>query len=129
MSSSPAGRLTGLHLLVVDDNHDAREILTMVFSYHGAVVTTASDAESALALLQRIAPDAVVCDIDLRNADGTWLLREVRAMKLSVPFIAVSGLDLDEHRLRKEGFRAYLRKPVDHELLVDTVLKVARLDR
>lgn len=49
-----------------------------------------------------------------------------RAHGVTAPFIALSGLDFDSQRLEELGFEAYLRKPVDHHVLVDAVVAAAR---
>src|SRR5437868_15333160 len=59
----PADALVGLHVLVVDDDPEARELLRTVLEYGGALVTVVAAARDALRTLQRVAPDAVVTDI------------------------------------------------------------------
>jgi DNA-binding response OmpR family regulator len=118
------GVLTGVHLLVAEDDVDAREILKSVLGYFGAVVTVAQGVDDAVRALGQIAPDAVIADMMLGRRDGLELLQEARRRRNFSPFIAVSGQDFDTHVLEGAGFAAYLRKPVDHNKLIDTILAV-----
>jgi len=120
------GCLTGLHVL--EDDRDARAILTEVL-YLGALVTATETASEALRILRAISPAVIVADIQLPDHSAPWLVREAKARGFTVPFVAVSGLDFDERELLAQGFEAYLRKPVDYLVLVDTLLAVARRGR
>ena len=62
--------LTDLDVLVVEDNVDAREILTVVLSDAGAGVRMAEDYDSALREIERKWPDVLICDIGLPGRDG-----------------------------------------------------------
>ena len=118
------GALTGIHVLVAEDNDDAREILRTVLEYFGALVTAAHNARGALKAMRGVVPDVVIADVRLGDRDAMWLVREARKVSVKAPVIAVSGFDFEEHRLQEHGFAAYLRKPVDHDRLIDTVLAV-----
>jgi ATP-binding cassette subfamily B protein len=118
------GALSGLHILVVDDNHDAREIFRLLLQYFGAQVSVAQGSREALALLRHAVPDVMLVDMLLGKDDGVRLLQDVRKQRVRAPVIAVSGQDFDIVQLEGAGFAGYLRKPVDHERLMDTILKV-----
>jgi ATP-binding cassette, subfamily B, bacterial len=121
------GVLRGIHILVVEDDLDARDILGMVLTHFGASVATARTAREALRLMEHVATSVVVTDMALGPAsDGTRLLREARRRGYTAPFIAISGMDFDAHELLVEGFDAYLRKPLDHRTIVETILAVVR---
>src|SRR5205085_10112223 len=120
------GALTGLHILVVDDNADARAILTGVLEYCGALVTPAATAVEALRILRQATPDAVVSDMNLPDHDAPWLVREAQSLRTLAPFVAVSAEDFDHDDLEERGFAAFLRKPLDLARLVNTVLAVVR---
>jgi CheY-like chemotaxis protein len=68
----------------------------------------------------------VVADIQLPDHDAPWLVREARSRGFTVPFVAISAADFDPDILGDQGFESYLRKPIDHAQLVDTVLAVVR---
>ena len=118
------GALAGLHVLVVEDNRDARQIFSGVLTYYGAYVTSVATAAAGLSHLRAIKPDLVLADFQLPDHDAAWLVRQAARRDIRVPFVAVSGADLDERQL--QGFEASLRKPVDHGRLVETILAVVR---
>jgi CheY-like chemotaxis protein len=110
--------LRGLHVLVVDDNADAREIVAWTLNYFGAVVTRASSPAVALALLHRITPDLIVSDFSMPGEDGFSFMRRVRALPApvrDVPAIALTGFDgiANAAAARAAGFNAYLVKPLE----------------
>jgi CheY-like chemotaxis protein len=110
--------LRGLHVLVVDDNADAREIVAWTLNYFGAVVTRASSPAVALALLHRISPDLIVSDFSMPGEDGFSFIRRVRGLPppvRDVPAIALTGFDgiANAATARAAGFNAYLVKPLE----------------
>ena len=124
---SRRGVLTGLHILVVEDDLDSREILKSLLGYLGAFVTVAEGVGEAVRTLQSLAPDVVIADMILgRSSSGFGLISEARQQGREIPFIAISGQDYDLRALERAGFAAYLRKPLDHTRLVDTILAVVR---
>ncbi len=115
--------LHGLYVLVVDDDRDSREILRLLLAYYGAAVTVATNARSGLAALDRMTPDVVIADVLLGGQeDGLWLRRIAEQRWPGVPFIAISGEDFFSSSLENAGFVAFLRKPANHDVVVDTVL-------
>ena len=123
---SRVGALSGLHILVIEDDRDARDILSMVLHYFGGLVTAVRTADEGLQCLRNIIPDAVVVDIHLPDHDAPWLVSEARTRGFGVPFVAISAADFDPGVLSDHGFESYLRKPIDHAQLVDAVLAVVR---
>ena len=122
------GALAGVFVLVVDDNEDAREILRSMLSYLGAIVATAASARAALNVLSQIRAGVVVCDVNLGDDDALWLIGQVQAQQPTPPpFIAISAQDYDADELRSAGFVSFLRKPVQHEVLVGEILRAAVL--
>ena len=127
----PSELLVGVHVLVIDDNADARELLTTILEYAGAVVSVAATAEQAVRFFDHAVPDVLVSDISMPGHDGYWLIRELRARGVdrggAVPAVAVTALS--EHGPRQvlaAGFQAYLRKPVDPWELCRVVETLAR---
>jgi DNA-binding response OmpR family regulator len=117
-----SGALRGIHVLVVEDDDDARDILQAVLTYLGAFVSTAANARTALSILGHIKADVVVCDVYLGDADALWLIRQARVHQPGTPFIALSAQDHDEDEMRRNGFSASLTKPVSHDVLVHRIL-------
>jgi len=128
----PSLALAGVRALVVDDDHDARELLTEVLRARGVRVTAANSAAEGLAALDREVPDVILSDIAMPDVDGFELLRRVRerppAKGGSVPAVAITAYarEEDTDRSRQAGFQVHLSKPIDEEELVSTVAKLAQ---
>jgi CheY-like chemotaxis protein len=124
--------LSGMKVLVVDDEPDARQLLEQILLACGARVQLAADAEQALELLRGDRPDVLVSDIGMPNTDGFELIRRVRAQAdadLSrVPAVALTAFTRrdDERRALREGFDRYLPKPVDATALVAELARTVR---
>jgi PAS domain S-box-containing protein len=119
--------LSGVRVLVVDDDADARDMLGNVLSLAGADVRLADGAREALARIERRAPDVLLCDIEMPGEDGYSLIRKVRARGTGVPAAAVTAYASadDRERALKAGFDAHISKPVDPAELVRTVASLA----
>ena len=105
------GLLRGVHVLLVADVYDARQVVQAVLEYFGASVTTAASAAQAMELLCTTRPNVLVGDLQ------TWLIREVRAgviaRGLTVPVIAIAGNRERRDALLAEGVDACFVKPLD----------------
>jgi PAS domain S-box-containing protein len=126
-----AAELAGLKVLVVDDQTDARELITRVLGDCGAEVFSARSATEAFDLLVANRPDILVSDIGMPDVDGFELLRRVRALGADkggkIPAIALTAFARSEDRTRalRAGFMVHVSKPVDPAELVATVASVA----
>jgi CheY-like chemotaxis protein len=114
----PSDLLVGIHVLVVEDNGDARELFKTILEYAGALVTVAGSAEQALRMCEQIVPDVILTDIAMPDRDGFWLIGELRrheaAGARAIPAIAVTGQgQATVGRYAAAGFAEVLRKPVD----------------
>jgi CheY-like chemotaxis protein len=120
--------LAGIHVVLVEDDPDARTVMQLIMEYQGALVLPAGDSKSALEMLATVKPDVLVSDISMPDHDGFWLLNEARRLGrlTGVPTLAVTALDLDPAELRDGGFDAGLRKPVDPNALCNSVQALAR---
>ena len=123
--------MTGLKVLVVDDDGETVALFSMVLSVCGATVTTAANARDALRLLSAAAPDVVVSDIAMPGEDGYWLVREIQRLPdravSRVPVVAATayGREHSRDRTLAAGFVDHVQKPVDPELLCRTVARAA----
>jgi len=128
----PLHQLVGVHVLVIDDEPDAREVLARILEDQGATVATAASAAEAYELLQRARPHVAVCDIAMANEDGLTFIRRVRRdgnQKVAqTPAIAVSAFarDHDRQQALHAGFQSHLAKPFDAAELVTIVRHLAR---
>ena len=128
-----AGQLSGLHILVVEDNADALEMLAALLEISGARVTTATSAPAALQAFADFPPDVLLSDIGMPGEDGYSLARKVRAFEAEqgrppVPAIALTGFAeyADRTRALEAGFQAHLTKPVKPVELVATIVMLVR---
>jgi PAS domain S-box-containing protein len=118
--------LAGARVVVVDDEHDTRELLVRILESRGAVVRGASSAPEALDLVFAGAADLLVSDIGMPGMDGYQLMRRLRERERErqarpLPAIAVTAYARDEDRQRSlvAGYQMHIAKPVDpRELLV-----------
>jgi len=118
--------LQDVHVLVVDDEADVRDVICEILEIYGATVSSARSGEEAVGLLAARAPDVIVTDLAMANGDGFWLLREVRNRGLlAVPVIAISGHfeQSEQGRLLAAGFDYLIGKPVQFDDLGRTIAR------
>jgi signal transduction histidine kinase len=122
--------LDGVHVLAVDDNEDARDLVATALRQAGAQVTEASSVADALAALETGGPGLVVSDIAMPNGTGYDLVRAVRdnPRTRSLPVIAITAYSRGEDRDRAlaAGFDAHVGKPFDPDALVGLLVSLAR---
>lgn len=120
-------RLDGLRVLVVDDDGDARNLLTTVLSQRGAEVTAVATATDALEKLKLMKPDLLLSDIEMPNEDGYSLIRQVRSLNKNqgglTPAIALTAHARFSDRMLalSAGFQMHLTKPVEPAELVTII--------
>jgi CheY-like chemotaxis protein/two-component sensor histidine kinase len=126
-----SGQLSGMTVLVVDDEADTRELLIAVLEHHGASVMAAGCVSEALAALDQRAPHVIVSDIGMPEADGYELMRRLRALederRRNTPAVALTGFARPEDgaRASEAGFDAHMAKPVDPVALIRVIERVA----
>lgn len=119
--------LSGLAVLVVEDDPDARLVIQRILEVCGADVVTASSVDEAWARWNERRPDIVVSDIGMSDQDGYALARALRRLPASegghVPAVALTALASSEDRRRvlQAGFQMHVVKPVDPDELVAVV--------
>ncbi len=123
--------LAGLHILVVDDEEDTRNLVTAVLEKCAARVTATSSVAEAFALLKELRPDVLVSDLGMPKEDGYSLISRVRALPAEAggrtPAVALTAYARVEDRLRvlRAGFQTHLPKPVEPAELVAVVANLA----
>jgi hypothetical protein len=94
--SDQSTHLNNLRLLVVDDDRDTRDILTLLFELEVAEIKCAACAQEAMEIIIDFTPDILISDISIDNEDGCWLLPKIRNSEVLkdkwVPAIAITGL-------------------------------------
>lgn len=117
--------LSGLQILVVDDEADARELITTMLKQYGCHIVTVASVAEALWLLSyadrnhSFQPDVLISDIGMPEADGYSLIRQIRTLAMhtskSIPAIALTAYAREEDQVQAElaGFQRHLSKPVE----------------
>jgi signal transduction histidine kinase/CheY-like chemotaxis protein len=124
--------LTGVRVLLVDDEPDALEMMASALETCGATVTAASSVRDALQTLAHEGIDVLLSDIAMPGEDGYTLIREIRAMPApavaSIPAAAVTACVREDERERAlaAGFHTHLAKPVQPVALAHAVARLAQ---
>ena len=124
-------KLDGLKVLVVDDEANTRELLSVVLARCGAVVTTAGTVSEALSSIESSRPDVLISDIGMPGEDGYELIRKVRGLAAEsggkIPAVALTAYARTEDRLRvlRSGYQMHIPKPVELTELVAIVANLA----
>jgi CheY-like chemotaxis protein len=125
LANTRSAALQGLDILVVDDDADARDLISTALRHAGAEVMPAASARDALELLRSRPPHIVVSDIAMPDGTGYDLVRQIRASaQLSrIPAIALTayGRLEDRERALSAGFNFHIVKPVEPMHLVHAV--------
>jgi PAS domain S-box-containing protein len=111
-------------ILVIDDDHNARQLIKRNLEDQGYSVITAEDGSDVLALVKNEKPVLITCDIMMPNVDGWAVLQMLKSdpETESIPVIMVSMVD-DGSKGVALGAVEHLRKPVDRDQLRQVVAK------
>jgi PAS domain S-box-containing protein len=126
--------LSGIRVLVIDDEDDARELLTEVLRQQGGIVEAAASAEAGFRAFQRFRPHVLVSDIGMPNEDGLSFMRRVRSQLAAeggaVPSLALSAFAREEdmRRALAAGYTTHRGKPVEPGTLAAIVAELAGLE-
>jgi CheY-like chemotaxis protein len=132
------GKLSGYWILAVDDESDAREIISFLLQINGAKVTSASSAVEAIQILSNLngrVPDVLLSDISMPFESGYSLLEKVRALShekaSKIPAVALTAYTRyeDKQAAFDAGFQKHLGKPVETEDLISAIIEVASAKR
>ena len=124
--------LAGLKILVVDDEPDAREVISLVLSNAGAELKTAESTTRALELIELWRPDLLVSDIGMPNEDGFSLMRKLRALPPeqggAIPAIALTAFARTQDRLDvlSAGYQMHVPKPIEPLELLTVVASLTK---
>jgi signal transduction histidine kinase len=124
-------RLSGVHVLVVDDDPGSREVIAQILESLGARVSLAASGPAALTLLFERRPHVLVADLGMPEMDGYALIEQVRALDPNlggrVPAVAVTAYATAQDRLRAlhAGYQNHIAKPVEAEELAAVITSLA----
>lgn len=134
-SSAHEAVLSGLRVLVVDDEADMRDLVVAILEHAGASVRVAASAAEAFALVDSFQPAVIVSDIGMPHMNGYDFMRRIRSQaanrKLaeerehSIPPIGIAltayAMEQDQQQALAAGFQRHLSKPVEPEALVRAI--------
>ncbi len=132
-STSVAHDLSGLRVLLVEDDDDMRQSLCSLLEQLGAEVRGAASAEAGLRAMDGFLPHVILSDIAMPGEDGYSFIRRVRRLPVSrggrVPAAALTALASDEDRrqARDAGFQLHIAKPVDGVRLAAAIRSLAAM--
>ena len=130
--SQPPQLLSGLNVLLVDDDSDTLMLMTTALTKRHANVTAVSSAGEAIQAISRKRPDVLVSDIAMPDEDGYGLIEKVRLLEngaaQTIPAVAITAYAKEEDRERalSAGFQIYLAKPVELTELISVVARAAK---
>jgi PAS domain S-box-containing protein len=114
-----SAELSGIEILVVDDDDDSRDFVSFALEQAGAIVRVAASGTEALQLFTQSPPNLLISDIGMPEMDGYMLMRQIRSLTQqqggNVPAIALTAYvgEADEQRAYAVGFQKHLPKPID----------------
>jgi signal transduction histidine kinase/ActR/RegA family two-component response regulator len=122
--------LTGLRLLVIEDDADALELLATVLRQRGADVVTARTTGEALLALEQGSIDVIVSDISMPGEDGYSFMRRVRERDATLGHVPALALTAharpeDTQHAFLAGFEAHVAKPIEPAFLAQVIAKLA----
>ena len=122
-------RLNGLHVLVVEDDRECRELVSTILDCAGARVTAVSSAREAIMLLESAPTDVLVSDIGMPGEDGFTLITRVRGLDgavAKIPALALTGYEAAGRDALMPGrFQRIAVKPIEPTQLVATIARLA----
>jgi FixJ family two-component response regulator len=115
-------------IAIVDDEEPVRKALGRLLDALGLRVQSFVDCRSFLAFLERQRPDCLILDLHMAGMSGMELLEAMRARERMPPTIVITAHDEPETRERclRAGALAYLRKPLDSQVLLDSIDQALR---
>lgn len=127
--------LANVHVLLVDDDPDTLQLLTVSLGECKACVQTASSVAEALEMLQWFKPDVLVSDLAMPGEDGYSLIGKVRALEANserqTPAVALTSYVRIEDRTRalSAGFNMFVPKPLQPNELITAIVSLADTNR
>ncbi len=126
--------MSGIKVLLVDDEVDLLDILKMDMESLGYEALTANNGQEALNIMKKVKEgslwvNAVLSDINMPVMNGLVFLRELRALGLETPFVFFSGYGDKEKTIEalRLGALDFLEKPYDPDTLISTMKKASEL--
>ncbi|MBD1870653.1 PAS domain S-box protein [Cyanobacteria bacterium FACHB-471] len=120
--------LSGVRILLVDDEADARDLISFILKGSGAEVSTVGSASEALEVFRQTKVDVLVSDIGMPDMDGYMLMQQIRAMpegeRISAIAVTAYAGEVNQQQVLAAGFQQHIAKPIEP---VELVQAIARL--
>ena len=129
-SSVQPNRFSGIKILVVDDEVDSLDILTLVLEQEGAEVISVASAAVALEALNKSTPNLIVSDIGMPKTDGYNLMNQIRNLSKgkNIPAIALTAYagEVNQQLSLEAGFNRHLAKPINIPELITIITELVQ---
>lgn len=123
-------RFSGIKILVVDDEVDSLDILTLVLEQEGAEVISVASAAAGLEVLNESTPDLIVSDIGMPKTDGYTLMSQIRNLSegKNIPAIALTAYagEVNQQLSLEAGFNRHLAKPINIPELIAAITELVQ---
>ena len=122
---NPTLPMPSKNILLVDDDHEARQRVAQILQIENYSIIQATDGKEALELLRRFNPDLIISDLDMPNLDGIEFYKVIRNNPdwVTTPFIFLAGPNsLEKMQTGQElGVEEFILKPIEEDNLIRTI--------
>lgn len=129
-STEVSSNLSGINILVVDDDTDSREFIAFILEQQQAKVTAVASGLEALEVLTQAPCDLLISDIGMPQMDGYMLIQAIRAKEQGklIPAIALTAYvgEINEIHAINAGFQKHISKPIDADVVVESARALVR---
>jgi PAS domain S-box-containing protein len=115
-----------IRIFLVEDHEDTRLMITKLLIKHGYRINTATGFKDAMAKVESLDFNLLICDVGLPDGNGLDLMRQLRSSRPDLNGISISGygMEADVRKSRDAGFAEHLVKPVTFSKLESAILKI-----
>ncbi|MEG4031726.1 MULTISPECIES: urea ABC transporter substrate-binding protein [unclassified Microcoleus] len=130
LRSQPLDLPDAATVLVIDDDPDARDLMTRCLSKQGFRVRSSASGQGGLLLAKELLPDAIILDVMMPSMDGWAVLSALKADQdlVDIPVIMITFLD-DQNQGLELGAAEYVRKPVDYKRFAALLSKYQGIEK
>jgi DNA-binding NtrC family response regulator len=112
------------HILIIDDEEVIRDLLARCLANRSYRITAVATAAEAIRVVEREAPDLVISDLQLEDADGLEMIAEIKRIVPAVPVILLTGVLFDPQVVKeilRQHVSRYLKKTAPLAQILETV--------
>ncbi len=114
--------------LVIEDNADNMELMTLILEQNGYKVLKAETGQQGFDVALEARPDFILLDIQLPDMDGLEVLKKIRSSEIDgdIPVIAVTSYAMvgDREKMMAAGCNGYIEKPIDPEKIIGQIREI-----